>query len=35
MSLSNFELLEELGKGAYSTVHKVKRKSDEMIYALK
>lgn len=35
MSLADFEKLNELGDGAYSTVYKVKRKSDGQIYALK
>lgn len=35
MSLKNFEILNELGKGTYSTVYKVKRITDEKIYALK
>ena len=35
MALSNFEILEKLGEGAYSTVFKVIRKSDSKIYALK
>jgi NIMA (never in mitosis gene a)-related kinase 1/4/5 len=35
MSLQNFEILNKIGEGAYSIVHKVRRKSDGMIYALK
>lgn len=35
MSLKNFEILGKIGEGAYSEVHKVRRKSDGMIYALK
>lgn len=35
MSLKNFEIIEEVGKGAYSTVYKVRRKCDTQIYALK
>ena len=35
MSLKNFEILNKIGEGAYSEVHKVKRKSDGVIYALK
>ena len=35
MSISNFEILSELGKGAFSSVYKVIRKSDQQIYALK
>ena len=32
---SDFIVLDNIGKGAYSVVQKVKRKSDEQIYALK
>lgn len=35
MSLKNFDILQPLGKGAYSTVYKVLRKCDQQIYALK
>ena len=35
MSLKNFEILNKIGEGAYSEVHKVRRRSDGMIYALK
>lgn len=35
MSLRNFEILSQIGEGAYSRVFKVKRKSDQEIYALK
>lgn len=35
MSIDDFENLSLLGDGAYSTVYKVKRKSDGKIYALK
>ena len=35
MSVSNFEVLQKLGEGAYSIVSKVRRKSDNHIYALK
>ena len=35
MSLSDFEILSKIGKGAYSTVFKVRRKDDREIYALK
>jgi len=35
MSIWNFEVLEELGKGAYSKVYKVQRITDRKIYALK
>lgn len=35
MSLKDFKLLQKLGSGAYSTVHKVKRKDDGKLYALK
>ena len=33
--MENFEIIEKLGEGAYSTVFKVKRKIDNQIYALK
>ena len=33
--MENFEILNKLGDGSYSTVYKVKRKIDEQIYALK
>ena len=35
MSLSDFVMLNKIGDGAYSSVHKVKRISDGQIYALK
>ncbi|OMJ71635.1 hypothetical protein SteCoe_30101 [Stentor coeruleus] len=35
MSLKDFEIIGKIGEGAYSTVFKVKRKSDQEIYALK
>lgn len=35
MSLNDFEILSELGKGAYSTVYKVRRLVDDRVYALK
>lgn len=35
MSLSDFEIYEKLGEGAFSTVHRVIRKSDNKVYALK
>ena len=35
MSIDDFENLSLLGDGAYSTVYKVKRKSNQQIYALK
>lgn len=33
--MNNFEILDTLGEGTYSTVYKVFRNSDEQIYALK
>lgn len=35
MGISDFEFIEELGKGSYSTVYKVERKLDGQFYALK
>ena len=35
MSISNFEIISKLGEGAFSSVFKVTRKSDQQIYALK
>ena len=35
MSLHEFEIIKELGKGAFGTVCKVKRKEDGIIYAMK
>lgn len=35
MSLKDFQILSKLGDGAYSTVYKVQRLEDKMIYALK
>ena len=35
MSLKEFQILEKLGEGAYSSVYKVKRLTDNEIYALK
>jgi NIMA (never in mitosis gene a)-related kinase len=35
MSLLDFEIYEKLGEGAYSTVFRVVRKSDRLVYALK
>lgn len=35
MSLKDFKILQKLGAGAYSVVHKVKRKDDGKVYALK
>lgn len=35
MSLKNFDVQEVLGKGAYSTVYKVKRTCNNELYALK
>jgi NIMA (never in mitosis gene a)-related kinase len=34
-SLADFALLQEIGKGAYSQVYKVRRFADSKIYALK
>lgn len=33
--MSNFDILEKLGEGSYSVVHKVHRKTDDQIYAAK
>jgi NIMA (never in mitosis gene a)-related kinase len=33
--LHNFEFYQKIGKGAYSSVWKVRRKNDDQIYALK
>ena len=35
MSLANFKVVDKLGDGAYSTVYKVVRLSDGLVYALK
>ena len=35
MGLEDFEILEELGQGAFGTVYKVRRKVDGLIYAMK
>jgi len=35
MSLKNFDILKELGKGAFASVSQVRRKEDKKIYALK
>jgi NIMA (never in mitosis gene a)-related kinase len=35
MSLSDFRILNKIGEGAYSSVHKVRRLSDNKDYALK
>ena len=35
MSLRDFEIFDKLGEGAYSTVFKVRRRSDSQLYALK
>ena len=35
MSLRDFIILDKIGDGAYSEVYKVKRTSDNSIYALK
>ena len=34
-SMSNFQKIKELGKGSFSTVYKVLRKSDNKEYAMK
>ena len=33
--MENFEILEKIGEGSFSSVYKVKRKIDNQIYALK
>ena len=35
MSVNDFQILEKLGEGAYSSVYRVKRLNDAGIYALK
>ena len=35
MSVSNFIILSEIGKGSFGSVYKVKRKIDNEIYAMK
>ena len=35
MSMQGFEVQAKLGEGSYSTVYKVRRKSDGKVYALK
>ena len=35
MSMNNFDVLEKLGEGSYSTVYKVLRKTDNTLYAAK
>ena len=35
MSISNYSILKEMGKGAYSTVYLVKNKTDNIYYAMK
>ena len=35
MSLNDFQILEKLGEGAYSTVYRVRRSQDKKVYALK
>ena len=35
MSLNDFVVLSKIGEGAYSSVHKAKRISDGVVYALK
>ena len=32
---NDFEFIDKLGEGAYSSVYKVKRKADQQFYALK
>lgn len=34
-TMANYTIINTIGKGAYSNVYKVKRKSDDQIYALK
>jgi serine/threonine protein kinase len=34
-SLKNYQILEQLGKGSYGIVHKIKKKSDNEILVLK
>ena len=34
-SIKEFEILNHLGKGSYSNVYKVRRKTDGKIYAMK
>ena len=35
MSVADFDFFEQLGEGAYSVVFRVRRKSDQQIYAIK
>ena len=35
MSVNDFQIIEKLGEGAYSTVYKAKRLNDSCVYALK
>ena len=35
MSISNFEIISQLGKGSFGAVYKVRRKVDNKIYAMK
>lgn len=35
MGLEDFTILDKLGKGTFATVYKVKRESDQKIYAMK
>ena len=35
MGIDNFEIVEEIGRGAFGTVFKVKRRTDGLVYAMK
>jgi serine/threonine protein kinase len=35
MSISDFEVISELGKGSFGRVFKAKKKSDKLLYAIK